>query len=768
MKFQTKIILAILPIVTLAIIGLGGWSFFKARESIYQHNFHYMSLLLKETITNHLERRLNLLEQSKMNTVDFFIKDYQREALDAVMAEHGKDIGHFFILDKNAQVILSTQNHDPLVLSTHWKNVLNEASASPGRVQGYLIDSVYHHLYVGTHFEPWNWQVFYIIEDKIINESIFHIFWGMIVTMAICAFGAVLTILLISKKILVEPILILTESASLIANQQPIQSIAVDSNDELGRLARSMEAMSKKLQQNHEELKQVNQELEQENRLHRQTADRLESLLHTLPGITFVLDADGRHLEILTTEHDLLYAEIQKLKGQLVRDVMPEDAAEMIMSVILKTVETGQNQTVEYQLEVPAGKNWFEGRTTLLEYPIHDKKTIIWIAQDITKRKQLEEQLLQSQKMESLGIMAGGIAHEFNNNLGSIQGLTELLQMELTENKDAMRYLESIYQSTERGVELVKQILTYSRTSVLELNPVFIAPAIKEALKMMRFTIPARIEIRQNIDQNCPPILGNTTQIHQIIVNLCTNAYHAMQEGGGVLEVSLQKIDYSQELRAAGFSDKFQEGCLHLMVKDTGMGISHRDQERLFDPFFTTKEAGKGTGLGLSVVHGIVESHQGLIRVESAVGQGATFHLYFPVIKKKPAASAEANPAKSGNEHVFIVDNDANLVMFYKEALARLGYQTTVFTDGQKALDAFKADPDQFDIVFTALDMPKMTGMQLSRKVLEIKRDIPIILATGLNDDVSEKELEPQGIHHFIVKPVKLVILTEIIRQAMK
>ena len=386
------------------------------------------------------------------------------------------------------------------------------------------------------------------------------------------------------------------------------------------------------------------------------------------------------------------------------------------------------------------------------------------IKHEITERKQAEEermkletQLRQSQKMQAVGTLAGGIAHDFNNILSTILGYTDLLLRRIPGTSNDREFLECIHRAGKRAADLVAQVLTFSRSHEHALIPIRIGPIIKEAVRMLRSTIPAQIEIRQHIAQDCRPILADATQIHQMIVNLCINASHAMQENGGVLEISLEEVN------------RQGQSCLQLTVRDTGCGMSPDVQERIFEPFFTTKEPGAGTGLGLSVVHGIVARHHGEISVESEPGKGAAFLIMFPTTEQS-ILRKEHRPAgsvKTGSERILIVDDEHDLTELFALALRQLGYQIITCNSAQEALEAFREHPGQFDLVLTDQAMPGMTGVQLSRELLRINPDIPIILATGYSETVSAQQAKTLGIRQFLKKPVEIDALARLIRHIL-
>jgi nitrogen-specific signal transduction histidine kinase len=358
-------------------------------------------------------------------------------------------------------------------------------------------------------------------------------------------------------------------------------------------------------------------------------------------------------------------------------------------------------------------------------------------------------------KLQAIGTLAGGIAHDFNNILFPIVGYTELTMDDVPEDSQARQNLEEVLKAANRAKELVQQILTFSRQSSQERRPLKVQYLIKEATKLLRATIPSSIEIECNIDESCGPIKGDPTQIHQIIMNLCTNAYHAVQETGGKLEVSLKEIyiSYEQSLDRVGMKIGKH---IELMVKDSGHGMEPQVIERIFEPYFTTKEQGKGTGLGLSVIHGIVKSHGGDITVSSQPGNGATFKVYLPIIDDIEEEINVIEPliAINGEERILLVDDEAQIIDIEQQILERLGYKVTPKTDSEEALEEFAAQPDRFDLVITDMTMPKMTGDQLARRMMDIKPQIPVILCTGFNESISEEKALAMGIDKFVMKPI--------------
>ncbi len=366
-----------------------------------------------------------------------------------------------------------------------------------------------------------------------------------------------------------------------------------------------------------------------------------------------------------------------------------------------------------------------------------------------------ERQLQQVLKIQAIGTLAGGIAHDFNNILFPIVGYTELTMDEVPEGSVAHNNLAEILKAANRARDLVQQILTFSRQSGQERKPTKVQYIIEEALKLLRASIPASIEIIHEIDEDCRPVMGDATQIHQVIMNLCTNAYQAMQDKGGRLTVSLKEVDISYEETVEKIG--MQPGKhLRLAVTDEGCGMDASVLDRIFEPYYTTKEQGKGTGLGLSVIHGIVKNHRGDITVSSALGKGSTFQVYLPVIEDDIVATEfePTNGTAKGNERILLIDDEEQIVSMEQQMLENLGYQVTARTNSEEALREFSQQPQNYDLVITDMTMPHMTGDQLAKKLLDIKPDIPVILCTGFNEDITEEKALAMGIQKFVMKPV--------------
>ncbi|MFH1915028.1 MAG: response regulator [Pseudomonadota bacterium] len=373
---------------------------------------------------------------------------------------------------------------------------------------------------------------------------------------------------------------------------------------------------------------------------------------------------------------------------------------------------------------------------------------------DITESKRLEEQLRQSQKMEALGTLAGGIAHDFNNILGVILGYAEIIESAAEPGSGLERRISEVSRAGRRARDLVNQILNFSRQGPQERHPITLAPLIKEALKLLRSSVPTNVEIISRIETDQDSVLADPTQMHQIMLNLCGNAAHAMREGGGTLTVTLtdgREADPVRPPAELGRPERF----VRLSVADTGPGIDPEVVGRIFDPFFTTKPQGEGTGMGLAMVHGIVRRHDGHLELENAPGRGVAFHVFLPRISvaERPAAEATAELVFRDGRILF-VDDEKPLTDIGREMLESCGFEVVARTSSIEALEAFRHRAADFDLVITDQTMPNMTGMELAREILKIRPDMPIILCTGFSDAVSYDRLRDIGIGDFIMKPI--------------
>ena len=391
------------------------------------------------------------------------------------------------------------------------------------------------------------------------------------------------------------------------------------------------------------------------------------------------------------------------------------------------------------------------------------------VKRDVSHEKSLEKQLRQAVKMEAIGTLAGGIAHDFNNILSAILGYSEMARAQLTADDPVGKDLDRVIQSGYRATDLVKQILTFSRQEEGDLKPFKVHFIVGEVLKLLRSTLPTTIELKENVATDCRPILADSTQLHQVLMNLCTNAKHAIGPHTGNIHVSLSEIEVTDD---NGIVDcpQIETGMyLDIEVSDTGCGMDELTLSKIFDPFFTTKEKGKGTGLGLAVVHGIIKQHKGEITVSSEPGVGTIFHIYLPIINEEYIQPVQLvnEDIPTGNERLLIVDDERVLGQLMQRMLKSLGYSITFFTSSVEAWEAYRSNPDEFDLVITDMTMPEMTGIDLTGKLLDLRPDLPVILCTGFSEAINEATARSFGICEYVTKPVDKNTLARAIRKAL-
>jgi PAS domain S-box-containing protein len=502
----------------------------------------------------------------------------------------------------------------------------------------------------------------------------------------------------------------------------------------------------------------------------RQSEETARVLLNAPPLPAYLLNNEGQILALNMPGATVFGRQVNEMVGKNIFDMLPSQLSRERKARLDQAVLTGKPVRFE---DERAGWSYDN-----ILYPlINDQgnvEKIAVIAIDITERKRAEEekkrlesQLNQVQKMEAIGTLAGGIAHDFNNILAAIIGYTELAMEDISQPAKMRSNLKEVLRASSRAKDLAKQILMFSRKTQIEYKPIVLRTVIKDSLKMLRSVIPSTIEIRENlIDSGL--ILSDPTQINQIIMNLSTNAVHAMDETGGMLEIRLKKVNINGDGEAQGLN--LSPGpYLMISISDTGYGMSPEVLERIYEPYFTTKDMGRGTGLGMSVVHGIVHNHGGAITCKSAPGEGTTFDIYLPEFesKKEEVESLEETPLLTGTERILFIDDEPALVNIAEKMLSKLGYDVVTTTSSLDALAFFRARPDTFDLVITDMTMPGMTGDKLAHNLMEISHDIPIILCTGYSEHISEEEAKRIGIREFVMKPLEMKELARTIRKVL-
>lgn len=459
----------------------------------------------------------------------------------------------------------------------------------------------------------------------------------------------------------------------------------------------------------------------------------------------------------------------ESLIGHHVESILGKDLALEKFVSHFETCLTGKNVKHQSWVDMPGlGPRFME----ITYYPIFKQdKTVSGIMineRDITERKNLESRLHQSEKMEAIGTLAGGIAHDFNNIIGGIIGYAEMIEMfDINGNEKVRSRIQHVLKGAYRAKELIGQILTFSRHSDQKKKPVNLNLLIAETMKFLRASIPSTIEIVEKLDHPNCVVWADETSMHQVLMNLCTNASHAMPETGGTLSVSLRKESIDIETAQKISIDNPGE-FVKISVKDTGDGIEPHILERIFDPFFTTKKTGDGTGMGLSVVHGIVQNLNGTIKVNSSPGSGSSFDIYIPLFDsplEPEKVSGADSPVPLGRGRILFIDDEEELVSFSSEILEHIGYEVVGKTSSIDARQAFLTDPMQFDLVITDQTMPNITGFDLALEFLEKRKDIPIVLCTGFSLPDLERKAMASGIACFVKKPLGARQLADLVKR---
>jgi PAS domain S-box-containing protein len=568
------------------------------------------------------------------------------------------------------------------------------------------------------------------------------------------------------------------------------QRAIVYSQDEVGILSKAFNDMVENLESIQNELENANRSLEkrakelqqeivvrkQAEKALRESEERYRQLVERIPDGIYSSTPNGKFLAVNSALVNMLGYESHEdlLKMDIPRDLYfkPEERNEAFEKFLKENKESNI-----FRLKKKDGSElWVEDNCQAVLDSQGRSIRYEGVLRDITDRRRAEEekakleaQLRQSQKMQAIGTLAGGIAHDFNNILWVIMGNTEMSLRKLPEDSPIRTKLKEILTASKRAQNLVKQILIFSRKEEQERKPIQIHFIIKEALGLLEATLPSTIKIRHNIDKDCGRVVADPTQIHQMVMNLCTNAYQAMGDNGGLLEISLAVFQVnSQTIQSY---PELQEGSyIELTVSDTGCGMDKATMDRIFEPFFTTKGVGEGTGLGLATVHGIVTSLGGTIKVYSEPGKGSTFQVLLP----RHDTSGSEQPMRPsnfldlrGSERILVVDDEKQIVAMVQDMLEELGYHVTTNTSSVEALNQFSAQPDKFDLVITDQTMPEMTGIELARQMLRIRPDIPVILATGFSKMITEENIRNSGIREYLKKPIVFHDLENVVRDVL-
>ncbi len=524
------------------------------------------------------------------------------------------------------------------------------------------------------------------------------------------------------------------------------------------------------------ELSRTVMALEQANHETEQTLGHLNATLAAIPDLLFEIDLDGRYFAFHSTEEDLLAVPAKDIIGKTMTDLLPPDVTDIAMAALREANTNGVSRGSQYSLLIGDRIHWFELSIARKPAETGLPPHFIVLARDISERKQaessrlsLEAQLREGQKMQAIGTLAGGVAHDFNNILATILGNTELAMQDASSNPLALESLAEIRKAASRARDLVQQILSFSRRQPTAKKIMALLPVVEESVRLLRATLPARLTLTIDCDDFLPMVQADATQLQQVVLNLATNAMQAVPSGPGRIEIRLGvvSIDAATAAKTPALQDlcaKHGNQVVRLVMQDSGHGMAADTMARLFEPFFTTKAVNEGTGLGLAVVHGIVENHEGVIVVESTPGVGSTFTIYLPALAANRSVSTAADQAsgkvasaESAGQtkvmpRILYIDDDESLIYLVNRQLSKQGVVVNTFTNQQEALAAVRSSPNDFDLVVTDYNMPGMSGLDVAGEIRTIRADLPVAIISGFIDEVLRSKAAGVGVTELIFK----------------
>ncbi|MBU0960561.1 MAG: cache domain-containing protein [Proteobacteria bacterium] len=710
-----------------------------------------------------------------VDDLDQHVRRLVGEVLDELNKTFGRikiaDSGYIFIFTGEREMI-----HHPLYKGTQLNTMINPATGNyilddliaasqheDGKIE-YIWnkpqqsdDFIYKKIAFVSHFAPLDWYIgssFYVDEVERPTRELRR--KALLFSLLFLALAMLLA--LYAAHTITKPLQGIMTVFALGAKGDYSARLTTSRRDEFGKLATYFNDFMAEIADAHKRLTRS------ENRF-RSLFEKSADARLIIEG-KHVIDCNEAAVKMIrgTSKEDVL----QKNPAQLSPEFQPDgrksaDKTDEIFSFINEK----ENYRFLWQFTRMDGEE-FPAEVELTPIPYDGRKIIHVLWRDMTHQKEIEEQLVQAQKMEAIGTLSGGIAHDFNNILSAIFGYTELAELQVKDNPKLANNLNEVLQAAKRARELVKQILTFSRRAEQEKQPLQISLIVKEALKLLRSSIPTTINIKTNIVSQAT-VLADPTQIHQIVMNLCTNAYHAMRAKGGILAVSLTEMEMFPGEQLSEI-DLASGKYLRLEVTDTGTGMDEKIRKKIFEPYFTTKGAGEGTGLGLAVVHGIVTSHNGQIHVYSEPGHGTTFNVYLPIVAKQQSeATVTAGKEKitRGSERIMFVDDEEKLNNVANDFFSVYGYTIDTFTDPLLALENFAAQPGVYSLVITDMAMPSMTGEEMAKKMMVMQPDLHVILCTGYSETINKEKAEEAGFRRYFQKPVVMSRLVKSVREIL-
>jgi PAS domain S-box-containing protein len=745
--------------------------------------FYFPLKLERQAIKFAADKAQSIAEITAFNVSPILVFE-DREDMDKVLysVKQNRDIVYLVILDSNGN-IFSVFNLETAVKSDY-KFMAREDPVSADGMTYRTSAPIFHNsgqigqLFLGMSLENIRFQV--ARSKKTIA----------MVSIVIFTLGA-LAVFLISV-VFTNPLKKMVRTIEHISAGDLSRRVTISANDEVGRLAASFNTMVAKLENYSRDLKHLNDELE--NKVMERTKKLQVEVNERFLAQEALKKSEEKYRNVVEyasegifVTQDLVFKYCnprisefigfsqEELKNKHFAEIIHPEDSEMVLERYKRRLK-GEQFHEFYSFRVitkDLQEKWVEIKPVLIQW--EGKPATLNFVSDITQRKKaederqrLENQLLQAQKMQSIGTLAGGIAHDFNNILSAVIGYTELTLDHVADDDNIKFNLDRVLASANRAKEMVKQILAFGRKGEGERKPIQLKEVVEELLKLLRSTLPTTIEICQDLTDATNPVLANKSEMHRVLMNLCTNAAHAMKEAGGILSISLKEVDLAPGNTEG--TDLEPGRYQQLSVGDTGVGMTPEIMSRIFEPYFTTKKEGEGTGMGLSVVHGIVKSCGGDITVHSTQGKGTIVNVFLPLSSEKRVEEITGQieeVVRGGNENLLVVDDEPFIAELSKEVLADLGYHVTMKTGGIEALEAFKENPGKFDLVIADQTMPHMTGVQLTREMKKIRPDFPVILCTGFSDAINEDNYKLYGIDAFLMKPILPKELGALVRKML-
>jgi len=682
-----------------------------------------------------------------------------------------------YITDSNGMLI-AYQDISSVLQEKDLSGILGVANFLSHRSENHIYRGINGDFVIGAAatVEPTGWGV---IVEAPVHKAFRNVYVLSAIFLALSLATIAAAIFLgfwFSLKTIVRPIRLLQEEASAIAQGGSEGNLPVI-KDELGQLAESFKQMVNDLKKTTVSRDILVDEIDGRKRVEkklRASEEKLRNIVENSTNLFYSHTATHEIYYISPQSREFLQCEPEEAMNQWTEFATDNPINQKGFELTENAIKTGKRQQ-PYELEL-MGKKGKKIFVEVREAPIlKNGKTVAIVGSltDITDRKmaeqetaKLQSQLIQSQKLESIGTLAGGIAHDFNNILSSIIGFTELALDDAPKGTSQEDNLQEVCTAAKRARDLVKQILAFASQSDEDRKPIRVDAIAKEVIKLVRSTIPTTIEIKENIESDSL-IMGNATQVHQLLMNLCTNAAHAMEDVGGILEVRSTDVELNEQSSLPLLRLK-SGNYMKITVSDTGHGIPQDILGSIFEPYFTTKGPGEGTGMGLAMVHGIVESYGGQITVDSALGEGTTFKIYLPITRKKGIQRQyEPEQLPTGTEKILFVDDEAPIAKMGSQSLERLGYSVTTRTSSVEALELFRSKFGDFDLVITDMTMPNMAGDKLAVELIKIRSDIPVIICTGYSKKISDESVAEIGIKAFAYKPVVKADLAKTVRKVL-